>query len=175
MSQDSEFGCCDDLVTPAKAEDLNNCPSECIHSSYGCCPDGKTASRGPGHAGCVQKIQIVFDKPCIETEFGCCSDGFTAALSPLKENCVSNLSTEISTSSKTIDTTTTIEITTTTATETTTTIEAIAKEKNIELKLSKPYHHHYHNSHHHSGEPCINTPFECCPDGVSVAHVNLYF
>jgi hypothetical protein len=143
-------------VTPAKAEDLNNCPSECIHSLYGCCPDGKTASRGPGQAGCAPKNQTnMIDKPCNETEYGCCSDGFTIALNSLKENCLETTSTEISTSSLIID-----------ITKSTTT-----KERNIELKFTKPYYHNYH----HFGEPCVNTPFECCPDGVSAAHVkNIY-
>jgi hypothetical protein len=48
----SEFGCCDDLVTVAYDKDKRTCPRTCDESDYRCCPDEKTAARGPGYAGC---------------------------------------------------------------------------------------------------------------------------
>lgn len=47
-----EFGCCDDMVTPATNLLRENCPKDCTESFYGCCPDQIHTARGAGFAGC---------------------------------------------------------------------------------------------------------------------------
>jgi hypothetical protein len=95
----SQFGCCNDLVTPAKRADLDGCPTDCSKSLYGCCPDGKSASRGTDYAGCVNGgAETQSDNnnnnnnsssatSCSLTKHGCCDDGVTPAQGPDKENC----------------------------------------------------------------------------------------
>ena len=104
--KDSEYGCCDDLVTPAKNADLSNCPSDCFYSVYGCCPDGKTTARGSNQAGCPITNSVKADvknlrketkftskpfddpnEPCANKKYECCPDGVTAATGPGFQGC----------------------------------------------------------------------------------------
>ncbi|XP_072896604.1 papilin isoform X3 [Hemitrygon akajei] len=45
---------------------------DCNTQTYGCCPDGYAAARGPGGAGCP----LI---PCYKSRYGCCPDGLTSA------------------------------------------------------------------------------------------------
>ncbi|XP_069773520.1 papilin-like isoform X2 [Narcine bancroftii] len=45
---------------------------DCHADVFGCCPDGYTAARGPGGAGCP----LI---PCYKSRYGCCPDGVTSA------------------------------------------------------------------------------------------------
>lgn len=62
----------------------------CSQSYYGCCPDGRTSSRGPQGQGCSQgpaPAPAPALPSCTSSRFGCCQDGVTSALGPSREGC----------------------------------------------------------------------------------------
>ena len=156
----SEFGCCEDLVTPAKSADFKDCPTSCYQSLYGCCPDGRQASRGLAYAGC-DNVNYV---PCAQSEFGCCEDGYTLAHSPAKENCQENRNYDFDTNSNSDDSEEDHEDN---------------EDDNISLPPELPSHHvlaepvnvvkKVSSYSPESGVNCVETLFECCPDGVTPA------
>jgi hypothetical protein len=111
--KESEFGCCDDQVTPAKNIDLSDCPNDCFFSLYGCCENSTTkAARGSYNAGCsydeqedlvmngsmavknlrknVKHYPVVNEDPnlpCASKKYECCPDGVTAARGPGFQGC----------------------------------------------------------------------------------------
>ncbi|KFO24233.1 papilin isoform X2 [Fukomys damarensis] len=54
----------------------------CRHSTYGCCPDGHTASLGPQGQGCPRT-----EAWCQQSRYGCCPDGVSAAKGPQQAGC----------------------------------------------------------------------------------------
>ncbi|XP_062910323.1 papilin-like isoform X2 [Mobula hypostoma] len=63
------------LNNPSRTEsqqDLLSRVLDCNTQTYGCCPDGYAAARGPGGAGCP----LI---PCYKSRYGCCPDGLTSA------------------------------------------------------------------------------------------------
>ena len=159
----SEFGCCEDLVTPAKNADFKDCPSSCYQSLYGCCPDGRQASRGLAYAGC-DNVNYV---PCSQSEFGCCEDGYTLAHSPAKENCPENRNYDFDTNTNADDNEDDHEDN---------------EDDNISVPPDLPSHHviepvnvvkKVSSYSPESGVNCVDTTYECCPDGVTPALVSL--
>ncbi|XP_066531095.1 papilin isoform X2 [Hoplias malabaricus] len=73
-------------VTVRQPEEVNphistDVVHHCRQSPYGCCPDGRTAARGPHGQGCIQRAH------CIRSRYGCCQDGVSKAHGPNKEGC----------------------------------------------------------------------------------------
>lgn len=93
------FGCCPDNSTEAKGPKHKGCkkpedekkkekeegetttllpttteiPENCSISTYGCCPDGKSAAEGEYFKGCD-----ILKTNCSESYYGCCPDGTTS-------------------------------------------------------------------------------------------------
>ncbi|CAB3380828.1 Hypothetical predicted protein [Cloeon dipterum] len=72
--QQSRFGCCQDMLTPAHGPNREGC---CINSQYGCCPDNILPAGGPSLQGCV----------CTQSTFSCCPNGVDYAKGTNKEGC----------------------------------------------------------------------------------------
>ncbi|XP_078797302.1 papilin isoform X3 [Oryzias latipes] len=61
----------------------------CSQSSYGCCPDRRSAALGPRGHGCPRApTPGPGQPPCIQTRYGCCQDGLTAAQGPSRQGCM---------------------------------------------------------------------------------------
>ncbi|XP_068234682.1 papilin isoform X9 [Palaemon carinicauda] len=73
--KDTEFGCCQDNVTPASGPFQKGCPKieTCEDTTHGCCPDGVTPASGPKMKGCSD------ESICENSLYGCCEDGITEA------------------------------------------------------------------------------------------------
>ncbi|XP_042237860.1 papilin-like isoform X4 [Homarus americanus] len=81
--QDTEFGCCQDNVTPASGPFQKGCLriETCKDTTHGCCPDDVTPAQGIDMKGCPG-ISL-----CENSLFGCCQDGTTEASGPHGEGC----------------------------------------------------------------------------------------
>uniref|UniRef100_T1JGC4 Papilin n=1 Tax=Strigamia maritima TaxID=126957 RepID=T1JGC4_STRMM len=84
----SEFGCCEDQITPAEGPKFKGCPEpafpmNCAKTKYGCCADGLTEMKGPNKEGCP----FTGDADCFQTPFGCCPDKKTEAKGPGSLGC----------------------------------------------------------------------------------------
>ncbi|XP_069951755.1 papilin isoform X1 [Cherax quadricarinatus] len=80
----TEFGCCQDGITPASGPFQKGCPrvETCKDTVHGCCPDDATPAHGPDNRGCPG-ISL-----CENSLFGCCeADNFTEASGPNGEGC----------------------------------------------------------------------------------------
>ncbi|XP_064108154.1 papilin-like isoform X7 [Macrobrachium nipponense] len=80
--KDTEFGCCQDNITPATGPFQKGCPkiTTCEDTIHGCCPDGVTPASGPKMKGCSD------ESICDNSLYGCCEDGITEA-GPNGEGC----------------------------------------------------------------------------------------
>ncbi|PZC74553.1 hypothetical protein B5X24_HaOG207687 [Helicoverpa armigera] len=81
--KNSRYGCCPDGKTAAKGPFDAECKTihNCKESPFKCCPDGVSPAQGPNFKGCPIE-------PCADTLFGCCqSDNKTAAQGNDQEGC----------------------------------------------------------------------------------------
>lgn len=50
---ETQYGCCEDGVSPASGENFEGCPeSQCDQTLFGCCSDNKTPAEGNDNEGC---------------------------------------------------------------------------------------------------------------------------
>ncbi|XP_045125730.1 papilin-like isoform X4 [Portunus trituberculatus] len=81
--EETEFGCCQDKMTPAEGPFQKGCSriETCKDTQYGCCPDDVTPAEGPKNKGCAS-VSL-----CDNSLYGCCKDGITEASGPDEEGC----------------------------------------------------------------------------------------
>ncbi|XP_023166272.2 papilin isoform X2 [Drosophila hydei] len=138
ICEKSEFGCCPDGKSAAKGPFDEGCPiaKTCAETEFGCCSDGVSPAEGKRNKGCPKS-------DCAETLFGCCPDKYTAAEGEDNEGCPEPT---------TLAPTTTEESTVTISTD----IEG-SGDSTVSTESDKAV------------TSCSFTEFYCCPDGETPA------